>query len=210
VSAAWRLLRSRRDHPWPGFGEAFNGQQIRTQTIEGLLADFEPDALLETATFYGFTTEWLVRRGLPVYSVELDAGLRNVARMRLRGRARIELGDEPIARPFVYLDAHWGEHLPLAEEVCAVFDQWDDALIVIDDFLVPDSDYGYDEYAGRALSIELLDLPADSIHTYPPEPAADETGARRGTLYVARGERSTSALRKLHGRSRQFPSSPRT
>src|SRR4051812_7327433 len=93
LSAAWRLLRSRRDHPWPGFGEPLNGQAIRTRTIEKLLADFEPDALLETGTFFGFTTDWLALRKLPVYSVEVDPGLRNVARMRLRRRARIDLGD---------------------------------------------------------------------------------------------------------------------
>lgn len=62
-------------------------------------------------------------------------------------------------RLFAYLDAHWGEDLPLAEKLEIVF-SWDsDAIVMIDDFQVPDDPgYAYDDYGpGKALTPDLVD-----------------------------------------------------
>lgn len=208
--ASWRLLRSRRRPPWRGFGEAFNGQKERTEIIFALVDELKPDASIETGSFYGFTASRLADIGAPVYTVERDPGLYNVARLRLLRRRNVnilcgdsatilpQLGAQPdIRRPFVYLDAHWGQGLPLLAEVDTVVTSWSDFVVVVDDFLVPhDSGYGYDVYDGQALSLEMLDLPADVLAAYPSLPAEQETGARRGTLYVGRG-RGASAMTPL-------------
>lgn len=201
AAAGWRLLRSRGNPPWPGFGDPFNGQAERTSTIVALVEGLQPDAAIETGSFFGFTAARMADFGAPVYTIERDPGLYNVARLRLRGRPNVTvlLGDSAVVlpkiaaeaeirRPFVYLDAHWGGGLPLATEVDTVLRTWSDCVVVVDDFLVPhDSGYGYDIYDGRALSLEMLSLPPEVAAAYPSLPAAQETGARRGTLYLGQG-----------------------
>jgi hypothetical protein len=213
LKAGYRLARSRSQPGWPGFGQPFNGQAGRQETIRQLIAGFEPESYIETGTFFGFTTRRLAETGAPVFSVELDPGIHNVARMRLARHSNVTLllgdsakvlgdltRDPSIRKPFVYLDAHWGDHLPLPEEVSVTFAAWDDALIAIDDFLVPDEpDYGYDVYNGQPLSLDLLDLPEGAMAAYPALPAKYETGARRGTLYLARGTSSTTVVKELIG-----------
>lgn len=201
AAAARVLLFSRRQPPWRGFGEPFNGQAERTATITELVQAFGPDASIETGTFFGFTADWMADFTPRVYTIERDLGYYNMARLRLRSKRNVTalLGDSAvvlpelaetanIGRPFIYLDAHWGEGLPLATEVDTALRTWPDCLIVIDDFLVPhDSGYGYDIYDGQALSLEMLSLGDDVTAGLPSLPATEETGARRGALFLGRG-----------------------
>ena len=208
--ASWRLLRSKRRPWWPGFGEPFNGQAERTKIILELVGALKPAACIETGTFFGFTAARLAEFGTPVYTIERDPGFFHVSRVRLlrKRNVRVLQGDSArvlpelaadgrIRKPFVYLDAHWGEGLPLVTEVETVLRAWHDCVIVVDDCLVPhDPDYGYDTYAGQALSQDMLTLPSDVVAAYPSLSAANETGARRGTLYLGQGCGATS-LRDL-------------
>ena len=59
---------------------------------------------------------------------------------------------------FVYLDAHWQEDLPLAEELRIVASVWTRCVVMVDDFQVPgDSGYAYDDYGpGLALTEDYL------------------------------------------------------
>ena len=162
---------------------------------------FAPDASIETGTFFGVTAARMAEFTPQVYTIERDPGLYNVARLRLRSKRNVVTlrGDSAIVlpnlaaagrinRPFIYLDAHWGAGLPLATEVDTSLRTWRDVLIVADDFLVPhDSGYGYDIYDGQALCLERLSLGAEVATAFPSLPARQETGARRGTVYLGRG-----------------------
>src|SRR4051812_28068411 len=166
--------------PWQGFGEPLNGQEIRTRTFQHLLREFGPDALVETGTFLGFTTRYLAEQGLPVFTVENSPGYFNLSRASLRNTENVEmmLGDSadglrklaerrPFERPLFYLDAHWDDRLPLADELSCIGETWDEALVLIDDFKVPGHPgYGYDTYNGAALEIERFDLDG-SIVAFP-------------------------------------------
>jgi hypothetical protein len=202
ATAGWSLLRSRGRPWWPGFGEPFNGQAERTEIIHELVEEFEPAACIETGTFYGFTAARLAEFGVPVYTIERDPGLRAVSRLRLlsrKGTVRVLAGDSAsvlpklaadpaIREPFVYLDAHWGDGVPLITEVETVLGTWSECVVVVDDFLVPhDGGYGHDTYDGQALSLDMLSLPRGVIAAYPSLPAEQETGARRGTLFLGQG-----------------------
>jgi predicted O-methyltransferase YrrM len=201
AAAARLLLRSRRRAPWKGYGEPFNGQAERTAIISELVRALDPDTSIETGTYFGFTAAWMADVVPRVYTIERDPGYYNVARMRLRAKRNVTaiLGDSAvvvpelaatakIVRPFIYLDAHWGGGLPLATEVDTSLGTWPDCLIVVDDFLVPhDSGYGYDIYDGRALSLEMLSLSDGVAAGFPSLPATQETGARRGTLFLGSG-----------------------
>src|ERR1043166_1061331 len=90
---------------------------------------------------------------------------------------------------FFYLDAHWRDDLPLREEVEIISTHWPDALVMVDDFAVPDDPgYGYADYGeGRALTLELIRpaLRASPAVYFPAAPSAAETGSRRGCVVLA-------------------------
>jgi predicted O-methyltransferase YrrM len=189
------------------WGGPFNGQAGRAKIFESIAQIQKPRLIVETGTFRGTTTEKLAEVGVPVVTIE--AGHRNYAyaRVRLRKFSNVRLcfGDSrqqlrevframgPAQRPgqlFAYLDAHWNADLPLAEEIDIVF-RWDPgAIIMIDDFRVPDDPgYGYDDYgAGRSLTSEYLE-PANKAFNFarffPSLPSSEESGARRGCVVLA-------------------------
>ena len=57
-----------------------------------------------------------------------------------------------------YLDAHWNDHLPLREEVELALKHFAKAVLIIDDFAVPDDPgYAFDDYGpGKALTLDYL------------------------------------------------------
>ena len=95
---------------------------------------------------------------------------------------------------FFHLDAHWGEDLSLAEEIDLIFSSGTDAIVMIDDFQVPDDpSYSYDNCgAGKLLSEEYIDG-LKSHHQlacfYPADHSLRETGARRGSVVLTRSNR---------------------
>ena len=158
---------------WPGHGVGwgpFNGQTARQALFVDIIARAQPHAIVETGTFLGVTTELMAQTQLPVFSIELYPRSYGFARARfwrarnvklLQGDSRTglrRLFDGPL-RPlcgltvFFYLDAHWNDDLPLADEVDMVFKRCPNAVVMIDDFEVPsDAGYGYDDYGpGKAL-----------------------------------------------------------
>lgn len=207
-AALSRRLQWAFSPPWEGFGEPLNGQAIRRRTFEHLVGRFCPDALVETGTFLGFTTHYLADQGVPVYTVEHSPGYFHLSRASLRGlgNVRMILGDSaaalralsrqrPFERPLLYLDAHWTERLPLAEELECIGQTWEEALVMIDDFRVPGQPgYGFDTYGGTALELERFDLDG-ALAAFPSAPPEQETGGRRGTAYLARGPEAQAALR---------------
>jgi hypothetical protein len=195
-------------HPWPGFGEPFNGQATRKRTIDLLLDAFEPETVIETGTFLGFTTRWLAARGPDTYTIEISPRFRAAGRFGLRDLDNVTMiwGDsaaavrhlsEPgrVSKPFAYLDAHWEKDLPLNEELDCLLSTWEDVLVAIDDFHVPgDPGYGYDVYDGIPLSLEQLPLPKTATVAFPATPALEETGSRRGAVYIGQGESAERAI----------------
>lgn len=205
------LLRRRRMlrlAPWKGFGEPFNGQAARKQAVDLLVREFSPESLIETGTFLGFTTRCLAGYGPHTYTVEVSRRFRYAARHALRDLDNVTMiwGDSAAAvsrlaqegeakRPLAYLDAHWEEDVPLNAEVDCLLSNWEDVLIVIDDFCVPgDPGYAYDIYDGVPLSLDELSLPEGVTIAFPATPAIEETGSRRGTVFLAGGEAGRAAL----------------
>jgi len=191
-----------------GWGGPFNGQEFRLALFHCLIERLSPGAIVETGTHFGTTTECLAASGRPVFTIEGDLRLYGFATARLRKRQNVVLvhGDSRTALRrlfdgplhalacgtlFFYLDAHWKADLPLAEELEIVFGGCKGAVAMVDDFQVPgDSAYGYDDYGpGRALALDYI-APAIGKHGlaafYPSTPGAQESGARRGFVVLAR------------------------
>jgi predicted O-methyltransferase YrrM len=183
---------------------AMNGQARRRAMIQDLVRLLAPTAVVETGTYRGNTTEFLadIVDGAPVYSAEAAPRYHTFARWRLANRPQIHLALEdsrrflrrlasdasvPKERVLFYLDAHWEEDLPLAEELSIINASWRATAVVIDDFQVPgDPGYAFDDYgSGARLDEDLLpDDVADWVRLYPTASSADETGYRRGCVVL--------------------------
>lgn len=206
------VLRGRE--AWPGIQQPFNGQILRLRTVRAVIDAFEPDAFVETGTFVGSTTRFFSGNGVPVYTTEVKRHFWLLARIRLgwsrditvmRGDSRIALKrlaqHESFARPLIYLDAHWWDDFPLNEELDLVFRSWADAVVVVDDFRVDGDDgYAFDTYDGVALAISDIKVPDGVMLAAPAQPSSQETGARRGALYLAKGPRAEQAVKALADR----------
>lgn len=141
--------------------------------------------------------------GLPVYTIEAYAPIYYDTRLRLRKYKNIEafhgdsrdflqrlIHDPKIPRKgiFFYLDAHWNEDLPLAEEIRTIGRNWKDVVIMIDDFQVPDDGgYGFDDYGeGKRLSLDYIDDQLANWSVYfPAVKSSEETGLKRGAVLLS-------------------------
>jgi hypothetical protein len=201
----------------------FNGQSARQALFVDIIMKMRPVAIVETGTFLGATTELMHQTGLPVFTIEShprNYGFararfwrsRNVTLLYQDSRAGLhKLFDGPLhplsgLAIFFYLDAHWNEDLPLADEIDIVFSRCARALVMIDDFEVPsDAGYGFDDYGpGKALILDYIQsvisahqlrvfYPSTrSVADYPSTPMAAEGLAalgrlRRGCVVLAKG-----------------------
>jgi hypothetical protein len=201
-------------HLFPGrrltWGGPFNGQEYRQKLFVSLIEAFKPAAIIETGTYRGTTTEFMADFGIPIYSVEGDPQCCAFARARLwrKRHVLIHRGDSrealrlffngPLQKGgsqtvLVYLDAHGEGDLPLADELRVVFDSCRSAVVMVDDFQVPDDlDYSYDDYGpGNALTPEYIAgiVAACSLAMFVPSVrGVSETGYRRGCVVLARSD----------------------
>lgn len=184
------------------WGGALNGQKHRQKMVEGFLR-MPLDAIVETGTYRGTTTAYLaVLSALPIYTVEFSPRFQAYSWLALRKFQNVHRfkGD---SRHFLrtlatnellcgkmilfYLDAHWNADLPLAEELEIIFGHWKEAVVLIDDFQVPDDPgYGYDDYGlGSALTMDYIDTACKKFGLYaflPSVSSTQETGAKRGSV----------------------------
>ncbi len=177
-----------------GWGGPLNGQVQRQRIARELFAATPFDLVVETGAFRGNSTEFFAQlSGLPVITIEHNPRYAEYARRRcvyypgvqvLIGDSREHLRSvAPTgegAPVFYYLDAHWGPDLPLREELATIRDAGRPAVVMIDDFQVPDdAGYNYDDYGpGARLAPELLDgLGLDSwLWLVPGARASEESG----------------------------------
>jgi len=185
----------------------FNGQAHRKQIFRDLLSEFEFDAILETGTWIGNTTGYMAETsGLPVYTTEYNDRFYSLAKLRLRHINNITfmLSDSreflrkmaasnlSAKKLFIYLDAHWYEDLPLAEEIEIICANFQDFVILVDDFEVPgDAGYGYDNYGkNKALTYKQfspLFRRLGLVALFPSLPSHDESGKKRGSVILVKG-----------------------
>ena len=185
-----------------GFSGPMNGQIARLEAIRQIIYRCGIRQIVETGTYHGTTTEWMASFGLPVVTIESNVHNYHFSRLRLRHLHNVEVkfGSsvdvlssvldklDCTAPTLFYLDAHWEIYLPLRDELRTILPRMRAAVLVIDDFQVPDeSGYAFDDYgAGKALTMEYLDasLSEEAAVYYPSTPALQETGHRRGWAVV--------------------------
>jgi hypothetical protein len=233
AAAGWEPLLGQLDYyRFPSmkaaWGGPFNGQSGRRHIFEELISSVPFSAIVETGTFRGTTTELFAATGLPVHTIEGSARNYGFARMRFRRQSNVqvihgdsrrqlasllkkELSSLLEAPLFIYLDAHWSDDLPLADELGIIFASCHSAIVMIDDFAVPDDEaYAFDDYgAGKAL-VETYVAPAvqkfNLVAFYPTITGREENGMKRGSVVLAKRATADKFLRKVTSlRSRLAP-----
>ncbi len=193
----------------------FNLQRLRVNLFRELIAAIEFDACVETGSSWGSTTRFLHQiTKKPVYSVECVPRVfgyvstrffLNRSIMTLMGDSRDAL-NQLLPRfenqtVFFYLDAHGVGDLPLLDETLLIFQNGVQAVVMIDDFKVPnDQGYGFDDYGeGAILSLDYI-APLDDLGVvpyFPDSPSSLETGVCHGCVVLARHSRLIDALESV-------------
>ncbi len=199
------------------WGGPFNGQYFRKKIFLELIETIKFDCIVETGTYKGTTTEYMAQTvDLPIFTVEAVARNYGFASQRLRGfsNVHINLND---SREFIkeliekagiqqktalfYLDAHWQKDLPLAEELGLIFEYGVNAVILIDDFQVPDDKgYSYDDYGeGKALTLDYLKAHQQYNYKvfFPSMSSQQETGMKRGLAVLSATPELVSNLKTM-------------
>jgi predicted O-methyltransferase YrrM len=160
----------------------FNGDQIMTRTVDFLLSGCDVKFFVETGTYLGQTCRYLASRHphLPIITIESNPDFFDSAQRVLRQYANVKsiLGDSAVTVsqlvqdgiegviPLFFLDAHWGDYLPLPEEIHSIAHHLTDAIMVIHDFQVPGMDYGFDVCKEQAIGTEMLAANIDKSKNY--------------------------------------------
>lgn len=184
----------------------FNRQFLKAAIIVRLLRRLPVDAFVETGTYTGATSLLvLAQTQLPVLTCESNPRFYRRAWWTLapfgrrawvchadsRDFLRRVVTEQRCARPFVYLDAHWGKDVPLRGELEIVLASFADFAIAIDDFKVAaDDGFHFDTYGGESLEWSYIEQTV--LRTYPEVavfapayPTGQETGGRSGWIMLA-------------------------
>lgn len=194
----FHLRRFRRSGVGTG---AFNGQAKRRLIYDAIDRLQQPSLIVECGAGRGETTEVLAMRGVSVVSIESQQRSYGfaAARFRRRSNVSVHLGGSrqslrellwesgPAGHPgrlFAYLHEDGFADLSLGDEIDTLF-SWDsDAIVMVDNFRVPDdAGYVYSNHPGAvrdkenvAPFVRRLGL----VGLYPTSPSSHECGARRG------------------------------
>jgi len=135
----------------------FNSQLFRTKIFDNILKLINFDFMAETGTYFGTTTQYLAKSfNKEVYTSEINTFYFNVGKNNLESFKNVRMFNSDSRKMilnliktkkktdfcFFYLDAHWFKDLPLVEEIQLIFNYFENAVIMIDDFKVED-DLGY-------------------------------------------------------------------
>lgn len=193
-----------QEYPWNGDGY-LAAEVLRLKKAHRLTNAHE------TGTCLGSTTCWLAENfTFHVCSYEINAQYHAIAEQRLAMLKEVRPGVDLVLdksenmllldmdgcadRCLVFCDAHWQEHCPLLEELDIIAKSGAKPCIVIHDFKVPGTDFGFDRFPpceafamGQDFDMNAIGESLDAIYgkaqwkyNYPTK----VEGARRGWISV--------------------------
>lgn len=181
-----------QEYPWNGDGY-LAAEVLRLKAAHGLTK------AIETGTCLGSTTCWLAENFDFVHTIDVNAEWQQIAYTRqldIAGEVKFYTDDSAkvlnmstiVDGWFAFLDAHWGDRCPLLDELRAFAFIGAKPVLLIHDFQVPGTDFGFDKMPdGRPFSLDLIRDHLDRIygedgwkHNYPTK----VEGARRGWISI--------------------------
>lgn len=180
----------------------FNGDVFVKEEILFLKDKFNIKRIVETGTFFGYTSKWMSENFEMVFTIEINPEYSKFAKNRFSNKNNIILKEgssidmlpkiisECNDNTLIFLDAHWNEFCPLKEELRIIGESKLKPVIAIHDFLVPNNPrLGYDNYNGQPFVFEWLQKDFDNIYgknnyEYYYNSEQKSSGAKRGVIYV--------------------------
>lgn len=150
-----------------------HGDLIAVNSFKILIESFKIDCIIETGTYKGFTTAFFAKTfpNVPIYTCEIDDYNYRRSKENLKIYKNVQvfknsspkfidilIKDNKIGkRPFFYLDAHWLNEWPLESELNIIFNKLKYAIVLIDDFKVPDNNnFAFDKYQSQECSLDRV------------------------------------------------------
>jgi hypothetical protein len=142
--------------------KAFNSDPIVCQEFLKLKNLFNVKCVLETGTYEGNTTIFLAENFEAVYSVEITEHFYQLSKSKCNNLSNVKIFkdssekflsqilpslNEEYESIIFYLDAHWENYWPLKDEILEISKYFKNrAIIIIDDFYVPNRNFQFDSY----------------------------------------------------------------
>lgn len=163
--------------------------------------EFELVNAVETGTCLGYTTDFLAKHYNQVRTIEINQHFLDIAiANRLVNRKNVICfkGDSKDMlrtalsglddKTFIFLDAHWGSHCPLHEELEQIKGAGINPVIAIHDFVVPNHpELGFDSINGQPFTYDWLKPSIDNVYgegNYNIHYNSESCGAKRGIIYI--------------------------
>lgn len=144
----------------------FHGDRIMREYVLRLLKSLAPGSFVETGTYLGDTAEFMAKGnpGLRIFSCECNPSSFAFSKRRLRRFPNVSVYNQSSEKllssiigenllgpvPLFFLDAHWYDYWPLQDEIATITQALERAVIIIDDFEVPErSDFLYQRGDGN-------------------------------------------------------------
>lgn len=193
----------------------FNGVKGRKIIFQDLLSNYNFSHIIETGTYLGDTSGYMAETcGIPVLTCEKNASLYSLAKMRLKKIKFVHLHnmdskeflmklsknpDITQSECFVYLDAHWGEDIPLKEEISIIASFWEKFVMMIDDFEVPGDDgYMHDRFGTlKYINMDSLKIKYNLCAYFPSMPSSYEPTPPTGCIVLAKNGQYADGLRNI-------------
>lgn len=149
--------------------------------IKTLIEKYNIETIIETGTYFGWSSKKLSEFRLPVYTIEVNPDFLKKAKQHTNGTKNIfhYFGSSPqvlneileerkLGKILFFLDAHWGDYWPIHDEISVMKEYGLNPVILIHDFYVPDENgkakFGYDVYKGQALDHNFMKMSIDNLY----------------------------------------------
>lgn len=162
---------------------AFNCGIYVQEEVERIINKFNINYVIETGTSNGVTTEWFSQRVKNVSTIEIIESTykgclntyKHLTNINFYMGSSDEILDTVINNMdtdeiiLFYLDAHWYDNWPLLKELEIIGKlKHNNAIIIIDDFKVPNRNKDYDSYNEHSCSLEYIEPMINKIYSEKP------------------------------------------
>jgi hypothetical protein len=184
------------------WGTPFACDELVEEVVLSLKNKHKCSIAVETGTMTGVTTKWFSNNFNYVYTVELDDSMYNFASQACIPYNNINFikNDSVLAlrnllpeitnkKCLFFLDAHCHAVCPTPEELRVIKEMNIKPVIVIHDFFVPNSNFGWDiypsfEYKWENISKLVEDIYGKDGYTYFYNKETSSTSNNRGVIFI--------------------------
>jgi predicted O-methyltransferase YrrM len=183
------------------------------QEFKNLVSKFNIKKIIETGTFYGWSTIKLSELGLPVITIEssvknYEIAVDNFSKISSTNITPI-LGNSPEVLKnilteednniILFLDAHWYDYWPIHDELRVCIEKKIKPIIIIHDFFVPDKNggavFGFDKYGDQKLDLDYIkdflnEIYGEGEYDYHYNSESDNVG--QGVIYIYKNDIGTN------------------